>query len=402
MTFRASITDNVAIGSRRIGHSKDLRIRLRWVTWWPVDYWVKRFSRLSEHVELEVVFLASRSSLLRQTISREDMDFKYRFLSDREDSIGYYQASFAGIRWPRPYALLKDNYDVIVMPISDPTCIAASFIAGLRNTRVFFFYPNTAHEDRNRSKIKEMLKKHLLNSADGVFLTGPRQLDYLRKYRTDMAHVTCIGNPAPPLPSPVEAREAMRSRINAQVGNPGADIVLFVGRLAPEKDLHTLLRALCEFKRRRGCCPTLVLVGEGPEESALMAFGKEHGLPILFAGLKQGAELSNYYSAADLFVLPSKSEPWGLVVNEAMQFGLPVVLSEHVGSAPVLLGGNGNETGMTFPVGDAAALCGRITELLGDRERLGIMGRNCQMVIREHTIEKWCEAVLEAVSHERA
>ena len=393
---------NVTISKRKGGHSRNLRVRLRWVTWWPVEYWVKRFSQLSKYVELEVVFLASRSSLLRQAIHEQEMDFNYRFLSDREDSIGYYQASFSGIRWPRPWALLKGNYDVTVMPISDPSCIAASFVASFRDTRVFFFYPNTVHEDRNKSKIREMLKKHLLNSADGVFFTGPRQLDYLSKYRKDMAHVASIGNPAPPLPPPVEGRDTMRSRINAQVGNPGADVVLFVGRLAPEKDLHTLLRALCEFKRRHGCCPTLVLVGEGPEESALRAFGKEHSLPILFAGFKQGAELSNYYSAADLFVLPSKSEPWGLVVNEAMQFGVPVVLSEHVGSAPVLLGGKGNETGMTFPVGDAAALYGRITELLSDRERLGVMGQNCKMVIREHTIEKWCEAVLEAVSHESA
>ena len=88
---------NVTISKRKGGHSRNLRVRLRWVTWWPVEYWVKRFSQLSKYVELEVVFLASRSSLLRQAIHEQEMDFNYRFLSEREDSIGYYQASFSGM-----------------------------------------------------------------------------------------------------------------------------------------------------------------------------------------------------------------------------------------------------------------------------------------------------------------
>ncbi|NDB75533.1 MAG: glycosyltransferase, partial [Verrucomicrobia bacterium] len=78
------------------------------------------------------------------------------------------------------------------------------------------------------------------------------------------------------------------------------------------------------------------------------------GVPAHFVGFKNQSELPPFYAAADFLVLPSVSETWGLVVNEAMACGLPAIVSETVGCAPDLV--TEGETGFTFPTGSEAGL----------------------------------------------
>jgi glycosyltransferase involved in cell wall biosynthesis len=83
--------------------------------------------------------------------------------------------------------------------------------------------------------------------------------------------------------------------------------------------------------------------------------------PASFPGFKNQSELPAYYAAADVLVLPSESETWGLVVNEAMACGLPAIVSDAVGCAPDLI--EEGKTGFTYPVGDVDALAGRLAAL---------------------------------------
>ncbi len=149
---------------------------------------------------------------------------------------------------------------------------------------------------------------------------------------------------------------------------------LYVGRLAEEKNVFGLLQSWLAYRANGGTWP-LVLVGDGPEAALLRNTAAESGLgaDVTFPGLKSSRELLPFYAAAGCFVLPSTREPWGLVVNEAMAAGLPVLVSDRCGCAPDLV--VEGENGFLFHPMDLS----RLTSLLhqveglstGDREKMG-------------------------------
>jgi glycosyltransferase involved in cell wall biosynthesis len=130
---------------------------------------------------------------------------------------------------------------------------------------------------------------------------------------------------------------------------------------------------------------------------ALEEFARDHGLNrIIFAGFQNIGALSRYYAAADLFVLPSgQGETWGLVVNEALCFGLPVIVSDRVGSAADLV--KEGENGYRFPLGDRKALEERLRMLLDDsrlRESFGTVSRK---TVRQYSFETDIEGIFHAI-----
>ncbi|MCA9601026.1 MAG: glycosyltransferase, partial [Myxococcales bacterium] len=120
----------------------------------------------------------------------------------------------------------------------------------------------------------------------------------------------------------------------------------------------------------------VLIVGSGPEESALRAKASSL-LPgrHTFAGFLNIDAIAEAYVAADVYALASHYEPWGLTVNEAMNFGLPLVLSDRVGAAADLV--RPGDTGEVFPAGDAGAFraaLGRVVQRL-DGDRVGVASR---------------------------
>jgi len=157
---------------------------------------------------------------------------------------------------------------------------------------------------------------------------------------------------------------------------PDVPVVLFVGKLQPKKQPDVLVEA---FRRVRKVMPcALLLVGTGPLESELRRAVAEQSIPdVVFASFLNRTEISRAYAAADIFVLPSSlNETWGMVVNEAMNFGLPVIVSDKVGCAPDLVTHGVN--GYVFDHHDVQALTSLLANLIGDsalRERFGRRSR---------------------------
>jgi len=138
--------------------------------------------------------------------------------------------------------------------------------------------------------------------------------------------------------------------------------VLYVGRLAPEKNLGFLLESFAHLKRSRPEA-RLVMVGEGPERQPLVADANRLGIgdAVIMPGRLEGDELYGWYLVADVFVLPSSREPYGAVVNEALAFGLPVVCSRHAGAAALI---EGKHQGMVLSIDDPAAFAKGVDDLL--------------------------------------
>ncbi len=168
---------------------------------------------------------------------------------------------------------------------------------------------------------------------------------------------------------------------------------LYVGRLAEEKNMRGLLAAYLEYRRGGGDW-ALVLVGDGPERLALeqMAALSAYGQDVYFAGLRSTAELPQYYAFAGCFVLPSIREPWGLVANEAMAAGLPLIVSRRCGCAEDLLleGENGCSFDPAIP-GDLTACLTAVAAL--DAESLAQMGRSSEEIIASFSPAAWAAEV---------
>lgn len=167
---------------------------------------------------------------------------------------------------------------------------------------------------------------------------------------------------------------AQKAQLRERLGLPvGARVVLYVGRLAPEKGLHWLVEAFGKLARRDAGA-VLVLCGDGPQRGALEAqvagLGPDAGR-VVFAGSRPVREIASWAQASDAFALTSPSEGFSCALAEAMSAGLPAVVSDIPANTQLIEQG---VSGLLVPVGDTDAIAGALGDLLGQedlRERLG-------------------------------
>lgn len=191
-------------------------------------------------------------------------------------------------------------------------------------------------------------------------------------------------------------RAGATSDLRRRLGLPRhLPIVLFCGKLIPKKRPMELLRAFESTTQEKEAA--LVYVGDGmlrPELERYVA--DRHVRNVIFAGFRNQTELPDFYASADVFVLPSSHEPWGLVVNEAMCFGLPVIASDQVGSAYDLVHEGVN--GFVYPTGDIAALSAGLGSLLRDAALRRRMGAESRGLIRNWGIDQAVDGMSQALS----
>ena len=159
-----------------------------------------------------------------------------------------------------------------------------------------------------------------------------------------------------------QGTDALRGQSACDFDLPTEPYFVYVGRFAEEKNISRLLESWMAYRREGGTWP-LVLVGDGPLASSLRdaAAASSFGADVYFPGLKSSRALLPYYAFAGCFILPSTREPWGLVVNEAMAAGLPVLVSDRCGCAADLVEPGRN--GFVFAPTDGLALTARMRQI---------------------------------------
>lgn len=171
-----------------------------------------------------------------------------------------------------------------------------------------------------------------------------------------------------------------RAQIRSENGWRQSYLLLYVGRLSWEKGVDVLIEAMRRISATRPDIG-LILVGDGPERETLQIQARD--LPqVRFLGFQDWDQLPRFYAAADLFVLPSRHEPWGMVVNEAMASGLPVLATRRVGAAQDLT--IEGQDGFVVQEDDADAMASAIDRACQSEERLRAMGEAAQ-----HIIDNW-------------
>jgi glycosyltransferase involved in cell wall biosynthesis len=237
--------------------------------------------------------------------------------------------------------------------------------------------------DRERSAWKLALKQlffaTLCNSVDAVLPIGTRNAEYWQHY---------FGDAVPQFMMPYAVDNdwfanrtagaepqavALRTELQLEAGRP---IILFASKLQTRKHADHLVAAYARFlvDHPGSAKPYLVIVGDGEERTHLEAQCRElHLGGVRFAGFRNQTELPTFFNLADVFVLPSQHEPWGLIVNEAMASGCAVIVSSDVGSHVDLV--TDGVEGCVYPVGDIAALTQALSRELANAHTMGDAAR---------------------------
>ena len=174
---------------------------------------------------------------------------------------------------------------------------------------------------------------------------------------------------------------------------PEGKVILYAAKFLKLKRPIDLIRA---FERLNLPDAFLVMVGDGEERPACEDYVKARKLQgVYFVGFKNQSELPKFYAMADVFVLSSKGDMWGLVLNEAMCFGLPVIATDQVGAAYDLI--RHGENGFVYPVGDIEGLSAYLKRILKDDELRAKMGKVSLEIIKKWGFRENIKALLEVI-----
>jgi 1,2-diacylglycerol 3-alpha-glucosyltransferase len=296
--------------------------------------------------------------------------------------------------------VLKEHRPEVVVPAgyNDCTQVAAALWARQTGT-VCIMQADTWAGDRPRYRLKEFIKRRLFVQPcfDAAFVPGERASHYVQSLGIP---ATAIWQGAYVADNDYFSRKSQEARDQAaswqsRLDLP-ADYFLTVARLSPEKNFLRLLQAFGRYREMGGDW-SLVIVGSGPQENQLrqVARSARWGSQVHFAGWRQYDQLPAYYALAGCFILPSLSEPWGLVVNEAMACGLPVLVSRKCGCLPELSRRNIN--GFDFDPYDPEALAHLLRRVSQGSLDLAAMGRASRKIVAGFTLDTWAQAFKECI-----
>ena len=243
----------------------------------------------------------------------------------------------------------------------------------------------------------EMLKK----LVSGVLTVGALNTEYWQSYFGDEVPLFlmpyAVDNEYFQRKS-LEARQqrnALQQELNLESNR---QVILFASKLQQRKHCSDLLEAYKLYTEETGSrCPYLVIVGDGEERISLERKADADGLAdVRFCGFRNQSELPRFFDIASVFVLPARHEPWGLIVNEVMNAGRPVILSNDVGCAPDLI--RDGVEGCVYPVGDVQALAAALRRVLSSPEVAEKMGQCALNRINTWSFEEDIRALRQALA----
>ena len=260
--------------------------------------------------------------------------------------------------------------------------------------------------DRPRGRLRLFAKRAcfavLRHLADGVLPIGTRNAAYWRHYMgpriphflvpyaVDNCYFQRRSTEA------AASREALRAELHL---DPGRPVILFASKLQERKRCADLIAAYARLAPSAGIDPHpyLVIVGDGQENAALRQQAATTGFQsIRFCGFRNQSELPRFFDLCSVFVLPSRHEPWGLIVNEAMAAGRAVIVSNDVG-AQLDLVTDGVE-GCVCPVQNVPALHAALVRVLDQPETACQMGARALERIRRWDFEADIRGIRQAVA----
>lgn len=358
-------------------------------------YRIPVFNALAREItiDLHVIFLSKTDASLRQWRAYEDeIRFSYEVLPSWRQRIGKYNIllnhSLAG-------ALHNADPDLII-------CGGYNYLASWQAMRwaahhqvqFLLWSESTASDRRSRHLMVESLKKLFFRNCAAFVVPGKSAQDYLEQMGVPRKNIFIARNAVD-----IGRFSEIGRKARAEAARARHELVLperyflFVGRLVREKGVVDLIQAYGELPPEMRERIGLVFAGDGPMRAELEARARDvYPGTVRFTGFVDRDGLAPIYSLAECIVLPTYTDTWGLVVNEAMACGLPVICTRVAGCAVELVQSNGR----LIEPGNVPELRRAMMEIAADPVLRNGMSAQSEEMIREFSPEVWASGIVEA------
>jgi len=327
--------------------------------------------------------------------------------------------------------LRNDDYDVYIQGISGRLIVPLTYIAArLRRKRYIVWTGFWNHPDTFFHRLTFPIVKYIYRHSDGVVAYGTHVRDYLITLGVDKKKIFIAQNTADNELYNKKVSEIEKNCLIKSLDIENKKIILFVGRLSTEKGVDVLLQSVLDLKsnniprpagtpfkggtnhklnqiplapfKKGGISFKFIIIGRGPEKGNLQKFCEKNNLDnVIFLDYVPNDQLYKYYNIADIVAVPSITtpvfkEPWGLIVNEAMNQSAVVIASDAVGAA---MGGliEDGKNGIIIPEKKSVALSDAIKKVLSDHEYQNKLSSNAKEKIQKWTYDKMAQGFIDAV-----
>ncbi|MCI9439818.1 MAG: glycosyltransferase family 4 protein [Ruminococcus sp.] len=358
-----------------------------WLTNCPSPYRVAFFSELGKYLKLTVLSENTMSQQVhrnRKWFVENYNNFKVIFL--KQIKLGKLIINPEVIKY-----LNTKKYDFIVLgDYSTLTSILAAVF--MRVGGVKYIISIDGAYERQGGGVKEVIKRYIISHAFHYFSTSKTSDEYLIKYGAQESNITRYNftslNKDDILETKLSRKEKEKFRRELKIEEEIA--ILVVGRFVKSKGIDFVLNAA-------DCMPDEVgyyIVGDVPTADYLSIVRKKELKTVHFIRFQVKEELKKYYKACDIFVFPTRYDPWGLVVNEAMANGMPILSTDQ--SAAALHFIQDNENGFLYKVDDKEDYIRKLKVMCSDLSLLNKMSEKNIDLIQDYSIEKMAEQHLVA------
>lgn len=278
--------------------------------------------------------------------------------------------------------IVKNNDIIVLGGYEKPTYILLSLLCRFHRKKYIIIYDgiscNRLHE--KEKKLKWIIKNEVIKNSSAIWGNGTVSKRYFNEvfnYSLDKIYNQYLTIDGEKIREIGKEKIKIRSELRKKYGiSENEKVIHYSGRLVEVKNIEVIIRALGYINNTN---IILLITGDGKLKNEIESLSKKLGVKTVITGfINNQQELFKHYFISDIFVLPSIYEPWGLVVNEAMYAGLPVLVSEICGCSLDLV----NENGYTFNPRDMYDLVDKINTMLS-YNNLKIQGENSEKIIEE-------------------
>lgn len=343
--------------------------------------------------QFRVIFLSESEKRRQWKIYKEKIKFQYEVLSNillqRKGSTPYFLNPTILFR------LMAHSPDIIICSgYYQPSSFLTLLYAKLFKKYIILWFESNRHEERPNSFARESYKRWFIRNCSAYIVPGKASFEYLIALGAKSEMIQIAPNAVDNGYFSKMADEYRESKeIFKQTKRYPKKLILYVGLLIERKGISDLLKAFKVFSQE---LPEigLLLIGNGEKKEQYKDFCKTNNIKnVFFEGFIHQEELPKYYAASDIFVFPVHSDPWGLVLNEAMACQLPVISSNAAGAAYDLI--KNGENGYIYEKGNIKELVETVKKVLNSG--CISMGAKSYETIQNFSSQKCALGFLEAI-----
>jgi glycosyltransferase involved in cell wall biosynthesis len=385
-----------------------MKYRIAVVNTHPVQYFAPLYSYLNKDKNIEITCFYCSSFGLKPSMDRQfgkkikwDIDlldgYKSIFLSNSNIN-GF----FSLINLNLIFKIKKQKFDVVWIHGYNYFSLILVFII-CKFKKIPIMFRGETHLELKKSYIRQKLHNlfvyFFFRKIDKFLSIGSKNKNYYSSYGVNKNKIfevpyTIDNDRYMSLSNNYDEIKKIELKNELNI-NLDAKVILFASKFMKRKHPELLVESALRLKKY-GYNFHLLMLGDGELREDLENFVKQNNLSnCTFTGFINQSEIPKYYSISDIFVLPSENEPWGLVVNEAMCAGLPIILNKEIGCTDDLLYENIN--GLKIDINNKSSLENALKSLLKNHKQIDQMSLNSKKIIKDWNFEKCKKGIINAL-----